>query len=185
MGGKSVPQTAWSGGTRMNLQTFLQTVPEFSELTNEDIDMLERVMVVRDHPDGEKILCQNHGADDLFLIMEGEIEILHEKHNERGYQLIKTMKPGELLGLHSLISHRPTRVCCVTKGETKLATLPRSAFDLLFQSNSSLTHHFQRIVAKQLARDYNQVLVVLKQIMFAPDEAAAAEALHKHIKTPG
>ena len=165
----------------MNLQKFMQTVPEFSELTNEDIDMLERVMVVRDHPDGETILCQGHGADDLFLIMEGEIEILHEKQNERGYQLIKTMKPGELLGLHSLITHRPTSVCCITKGKTKLATLPRSAFDLLYQANSALTHHFQRVVARQLVRDYKQVLDVVRKMIFASDEAEASRALHQHI----
>ncbi|MGD8743209.1 MAG: cyclic nucleotide-binding domain-containing protein [Granulosicoccaceae bacterium] len=168
----------------MNLHTFLQTVPEFSEMTNEELDTLERAMVVRDHPDGETILCQNHGATDLYLIMQGEVEILHERQNARGYQVIKTMGPGELVGLHSLISHRPTRVCCRTRGETKLATLPRNAFDLLFQSNSLLTHHFQRIVARQLAHDYSQVLGVLKQIMFASDEGEAAEALQRHIDTP-
>jgi hypothetical protein len=55
---------------------------------------------------------------------------------------------------------------------------------LLFQSNSLLTHHFQRIVARQLAHDYSQVLGVLKQIMFASDEGEAAEALQRHIDTP-
>ena len=165
----------------MSLQTFLQTVPEFSDLTNEEIDTLERVMVVHNYPDGETILSKKHAADDLYLIMQGEVQILHEKHNQRGYQLIKTMKPGELVGLHSLISHRPTDVNCVTKGETRLATLPRSAFELLYQANSTLTHHFQRVIARQLVRDYKQVLEVLKQIMFASDDAEATRVLHQHI----
>ena len=165
----------------MSLHSFLQTIPEFSEMTNQELDILERAMVVRQHPDGETFLCQEGGANDLFLIVEGEVEIMHEESDGHGAQIIKNMHPGELVGLHSLISHRPTNVCCRTKGDTQLASLPLSAFNLLFQSNSLLTHHFQRVIAKQLARDYREVLLVLKKIMFASDDAKGEQVLSRHV----
>lgn len=166
----------------MNFHKFIQSIPEFSEMSNQELDTLERSMVVRDHPDGEVFICQKGGANDLFLIVEGEVEIVHEDGAGHGSDVIKLMHPGELVGLHSLISHHAADVCCRTKGSTTLASLPLSAFNLLYQSNSLLTHHFQRIVARQLVHDYREVLGVFKQIMFAPDESRAEQALSEHIE---
>jgi len=165
----------------MSLQDFLQSIPEFSEMTNQELDTLEHAMVVRNHPDGETFLCQENGANDLFLIVEGVVEIVHEEASGHGEQVIKIMHPGELVGLHSLISHRPTGVCCRTRGPTKLASLPLSAFNLLYQANSLLTHHFQRVIARQLARDYREVASVLKTMMFAENEGQAEQTLSAHV----
>lgn len=165
----------------MNLHSFLLSIPEFSEMTNQELEVLERALVVRDHPDGEVFLCQKAGANDLFIIVDGEVEIVHEESSGHGEQIVKTMHPGELVGLHSLISHRPADVCCRTKGQTQLASLPLSAFNLLYQANSQLTHHFQRIVARQLASDYRQLLGVLQAMMSASDEGQAREALQAHL----
>jgi len=165
----------------MNLHNLFRSIPEFSEMTNAELDTLERAMVVRDHPDGETFLCEKGGANDLFLIVEGEVEIAHEESGGHGEQIVKTMRPGELVGLHSLITHRPSSVCCRTKGKTVLASLPLTAFNLLYQSNSALTHHFQRVMARQLVRDYREVMGVLKSMMFAKDEQQAEQVLSEHI----
>ena len=165
----------------MNLQRFLQSIPEFSEMTSQELDTLERTMVVRDHPNGETFLCQGNVADDLFLIVEGVVEIIHEEASSHDVQVIKIMHPGELVGLHSLISHRSTGVFCRTRGQTKLATLPLSAFNLLYQANTLLTHHFQRVIARQLVRDYREVMSVLKTMMSAENEGQAGQALSKHV----
>jgi CRP-like cAMP-binding protein len=165
----------------MNLQHFFQTIPEFSEMTNDDLDKLERALVVREHKDGEEFLRQGSGANDLYFIIEGEVEILHQEAGGHGEQVIKTMQPGELVGLHSLISHRPTSAYCRTKGQTKLASLPMNAFNLLYQANSPLTHHFQRVIARQLVRDYRQVMSVIKSMMLAQDEKQAEQAMAQHV----
>jgi len=165
----------------MNLHNLFRSIPEFSEMTNDELNTLERAMVVREHPDGEAFLCQKGGANDLFLIVEGEVEIVHEESSGHGEQVVKIMCPGELVGLHSLISHRPSGVCCRTKGKTALASLPLTAFNLLYQSNSALTHHFQRVIARQLVRDYREVMAVLKNMMFAADEEQAKQVLSEHI----
>ena len=165
----------------MNFQQFLQTIPEFSEMTNDDLDRLEHAMVVSDFKDGEVFLNQDQGADDLYLIIEGTVEIRHDEATGHGAQIIKTMQPGELVGLHSLISHRPTGVCCCAKGQTKLASLPMNAFNLLYQANSPLTHHFQRVIARQLVRDYRQIMSVLKAMITAEDEGQAEQALSVHV----
>jgi len=165
----------------MNLHKLFHSIPEFSEMTNAELDTLERAMVVRDHPDGETFLCQTSGANDLFLIVDGEVEIVHEESSAHGEQIVKTMHPGELVGLHSLITHRPSDVCCRAKGKTVLASLPLSAFNLLYQANSALTHHFQRVIARQLVRDYREVTDVLKGMMFAEDEQQAEQVLSEHI----
>ncbi len=150
-------------------------------MTNDDLDRLEHAMVVRDYPDGEIFLRQDDGANDLYLIIEGAVEITHNEASGHGAQILKTMVPGELVGLHSLISHRPTGTCCRAKGQTKLASLPLNAFNLLYQSNSPLPHHFQRVIARQLVRDYRQTMAVLKTMIAAEDEAKAEQALSEHI----
>ena len=151
----------------MRLFEYLQTVPLFSGLTNDELKTLDQAMVVQDYPDDHLFVAENKNPDGLYIILEGSVEITHEKHTERGMQRISTMGPGSMLGLHGLIAHARPIVSCEAQGKVKAAFLPGSAFNLLYQSNTRLPHHFQMTIAKQLAADYRNIVGELKEMMQA------------------
>lgn len=149
----------------MNLYDYLQTIPLFSEMTNEELKTLEQSMVVQDYPDDYSFKCEDKDNEELYVILDGNVEVTHEKHSERGQQSVSTMGPGSLLGLHHLIGHFRPVVSCHANGPVKAAHLPGSAFNLLYKYNTRLPHHFQMVVAKQLAADYRNIVADLKLMM--------------------
>lgn len=154
----------------MNLIDFLQSVPLFSEMSNDELRTLEQSMVLEDYPDGQQIVSEERISDRLYVLLQGEVEITHEKDTERGLQRISTMGPGSLIGLHGLIGHHRPIVSCRAKGAVKVGCLPGSAFNLLYQYNTHLPHNFQAIVARQLAADYRNIVGELREMMLADND---------------
>jgi len=149
----------------MNLVKYLQSVPLFSEMSNDELKVLEKAMVIKDYPDSHPFVYEEKNTDKFYIILEGEVDITHEKGTEHGMQCVSTMGPGSLIGLHSLIGHYRPIVSCHAKGNLKVAYLPGSAFNLLYNFNTRLPHHFQMVVARQLATDYRNIVSELREMM--------------------
>ncbi len=160
----------------MNLSKYLQSVPLFSEMSNEELKVLEKAMVIKDFPDSHPFVYEEKNTDKLYIILEGEVEITHEKGTEPGMQRISTMGPGSLIGLHSLIGHYRPIVSCHATGRVKVAYLPGSAFNLLYNFDTHLPHHFQMVVARQLAADYRNIVSELREMMIEDNAKFENEA---------
>lgn len=157
----------------MNLSKYLQSIPLFNEMSNEELKVLEKAMVIKDYPDNHPFVYEEKNSDKFYIILEGEVDITHEKGTESGIQRISTMGPGSLIGLHSLIGHYRPLVSCHATGKVKVAYLPGTAFNLLYNFDTQLPHHFQMAVARQLAVDYRNVVAKLKEMMV--DDSATSE----------
>ncbi|MEA1888298.1 MAG: cyclic nucleotide-binding domain-containing protein [Pseudomonadota bacterium] len=149
----------------MNIDEHLLSIPLFSEMTNDELKILGQSMVVKDYPDKHQFISEEGSTNTFYVILEGEVGITHEKDTERGLQRVSIVGPGSMIGLHKLIGHHRPIVSCHAKGKVKAAFLPGSAFNLLYQFNTRLPHHFQMIIAKQLAADYRNIVVELKEMM--------------------
>ncbi len=158
----------------MNLTKYLQTIPLFSEMSNDELKVLEQAMVIKDYPDSHPFVYEEKNTDKFYVILEGEVEITHEKDTEPGIQQISIMGPGNLIGLHSLIGHYRPIVSCHATGSVKVAYLPRTAFNLLYNFDTQLPHHFQMAVARQLAVDYRHIVAELREMMV--DDKAGPES---------
>ena len=150
----------------MQFTEFLETVPEFSEFNRHDLEILEKILVVRDYPDGHEFIHEGKSADGMYLVVEGEVAVSHCREEKQGLMELNRMRPGELFGLVALIDHGRRVASCRAMGPTRIASLPRSAFELLYSANSPLAEHFLKIVARQLMRDYRSLTQVLRRSIF-------------------
>lgn len=133
--------------SNMELIEFLLSTPEFNMLSYDELDMLDKIMLVSNYPHGHKF----RSVDNVYLIIDGEVAVSDkEKH---GIPQLTRMQPGELFGLFSLIDNSRRTATCLAVGRVRAASIPRSAFELLFRSNLPLADHFQRIAADQLLHD--------------------------------
>jgi len=127
----------------MNLIEFLLSTPEFNMLSYDELEMLDKIMLVDNYPDGHKFKSVNN----VYLVIEGKVSVT-QKRNHGTLQLNRAY-PGELFGLYSLIDDSKCLATCKAVGLVRAASIPRSAFELLFSSTLPLASHFQRIVAHQ------------------------------------
>lgn len=149
----------------MDLTDFLQTVPEFSGLSPSELDALEMSMNVHDYPDEHVFTKEGKGAHDIYLIIDGSVRVTHKKGIDGGVYELNKLGPGELFGLLALIDHHERAATCRASGPVRVATLPRSAFDLLYQSNAPIAYHFQKIVAHQLMKDFRSLIKAIRKSM--------------------
>lgn len=166
MAGERVPENdRHYTGVIMDLTDFLQTVPEFAGLTPSELDALEMSMSVSDYPDEYVFTKEGKGAHDIYLIIDGTVRVTHKKGIEGGVYELNRLGPGELFGLLALIDHHERSATCRAAGPVRAAKLPRSAFDLLYQSNAPIAYHFQKIVAHQMMKDFRSLIKAIRKSM--------------------
>lgn len=158
----------------MELRDFLQSATSFRGLTAKDIHSLEDAFSVGEYPDGHVFIKEGNKADALHVVIQGEVAARHKRANQPGQLDIKRLRPGEIFGLMSLISNRAGKTSCVAVGTVQVATLPNSAFKLLYEADSPLPHHFQHIIARQLARDCRNLTEAMHHGILPTDEGDAS-----------
>ena len=135
------------------LMQFLQTVPQFADFSQSELTAFDKAFRVDTFCDGHVFIKEGGHADAIYLILHGEVEVRRRRRNEAGYALINRTRAGEIFGHVSLINNDRRGATVVAVGEVRVATLPQSAFELLFDTHAPIALHFQRLVARQLARD--------------------------------
>jgi len=161
----------------MNFSEFLQTVPQFAEFTQPELEALEKAMTVKRYPDGHVFLQEGERGDSMYLIVEGEVLVTRKHKLERGIDVLERVGPGDIFGLVSLIDNGRRSATCTTAGEVTAASLPYSAFRLLFRANAPIAHHFQYLIARQLAHDARVFNQGLREALMSGDESKMYDIL--------
>ena len=154
----------------MKFREFLETAPEFSNLTPQDIDDLEHIMRVSKHPDGYEFFKEGTTGHNIYLVVEGLVSVTHKKESQRGSLEIKRHQAGEMFGLISGITDQKHQASCHCIGNVTVASIPKPVFKVLFDSNSALALHFQELVTTQLAKDYSSLANLIRHALLAENE---------------
>lgn len=169
----------------MKLSDFLRAVPGLADLPYKDLEHLEQSMRVGQFPDGHEFIREGEKANDIYLLVDGEVSVSHRKSGSGEPREIERLHPGEFFGLVALIDHGRRAASCTALGQVRVASLPYTAFSLIYNSNSRLGHAFLRIAADQLTRDFRKLMGLVRGAMFASDGGEAEHAARNLISAYG
>lgn len=147
------------------IETFLAAQPEFGRFSPRDLAALARALAVQDFAAGHVFIAQGRPGGSLYLLIAGRVRVNREDDLTGERQTLKTLGPGDLFGLLSLIDRMPAAATCIADGPVRAAALPRTAFDLLQNSAAPIAVHFQRRVTAQLARDLQDRNRALRRLL--------------------
>jgi CRP-like cAMP-binding protein len=168
----------------MILKNYLRSLPGFQFLSDTDVEHVAAAMRVDDYPKGHVFVYQDRLNQDLYLLLDGQIEVTHYGNTGRYYSL-KTLQPGEFFGLPSLSTGKPAVTSSTAQGPVKVASLPFSAYLLLYQPDSEIGCRFQFVIATQLARDLHDRHDALRNLLaqvYGGMEKLGVEAEKSEIK---
>lgn len=148
----------------MLLKQYLRTLPGFAFMSGEDVEHVAGAMRVDEHPDGHVFIYQEKTTRAFHLLLEGAVKVCYYGRSGRYYTL-RTLQPGDFFGALSLVDSKPAMANYAAEGPVKVASMPLSAFLLLYQPNSSLGCHFQHVIATQLAEDLKARHVTLRELL--------------------
>lgn len=173
-----VPTNTWLREDReVKFQDLLNTAPEFSGMSAKDIDDLERIMIVKSYPDRHEFFKEGAGGTDIHLLVEGQVGVTHHRGRQRGDIQIKILKPCEMFGLLAAVADIKHEASCRAIGPVTVATIPRTAFKLLINADTTLGLNFLQLTVSQLANDYKSLNDLLRKAIFSNSEEDAMAVL--------
>lgn len=146
----------------MELAQALSEVDAFEDFTPEERDALARAMSVESYDDGHVFIREGDPSrvtDAAFVLLDGTVTVTRTADAKA---LAKQLAPGALFGVIALVDRGERTASCTAKGPVRAASLNRAAFDHLLHSNAELAWKFQLVVARQLARDWEQLRGILR-----------------------
>jgi CRP-like cAMP-binding protein len=148
----------------MLLKRFLGSQPGFAFMTDEDVEHVASAMYVEDYVDGHVFLYQDKPARAFYLLVEGSVKVGYYGRANQYYN-VRTLHPGAFFGGLSLVDSKPLMATYTAQGAVKVASLPLSAFLLLYQPNSAIGCHFQHVIATHLAEELKARHVALRDLL--------------------
>jgi CRP/FNR family cyclic AMP-dependent transcriptional regulator len=131
----------------------------FCNLSAESMQELERIKHTSSHPEGALVFVEGQDARGVYIVCQGRAKMMTT--NREGRTLIlKIVGPGEILGLHSVISGRPHEVTVETLQPSQLAYISREDFVRFLKTHGDACLH----AAQHLSRDCQGAYTSIRSI---------------------
>jgi tetratricopeptide (TPR) repeat protein len=102
--------------------------PLFSDFTKEEFAEVARMMKLREFPGGRVIIREGDPGSSLFIITDGEVEVLTVDKKGRSVTLAN-LKDGDFFGEVSLLTGRPRTATIVAKTYVQMIELDKESLD--------------------------------------------------------
>ena len=96
---------------------------------------------------GDIIFQQGDLGDSVYVIEEGECEVLHEQNDEQ--ELLATLNRGECFGEMALLSDRTRNATIRARNATNVLIIPKADFNKLRQSVPAFGDVFSELVKRR------------------------------------
>jgi CRP-like cAMP-binding protein len=110
------------------------------------IDLLPEATVVKAVPAGEMVFTQGDSGDVMFVVIEGEIEILLDG------KTIETVRAGGLIGEMALIDLGPRSATALCRTRCLLSPVDQERFRELVVREPDFALQVMRVLARRLRR---------------------------------
>jgi CRP-like cAMP-binding protein len=128
----------------MGYETDLKKVWIFSQLEDEDLERMAKVVVPRSYKGGETIVKEGEQAVAFYVIVSGRVEI------KKGDIVLATLKAGDGFGEMALLDGFPRATSVVAAEDTECLGLTRWDFTAELKQNPSIALTMLPIMSKRI-----------------------------------
>ncbi len=158
----------------------IRRVPMLASLPPEEIEHLAESLRSSEVPAGTLLLAEGAASDRLYIVLEGQVEIIKALRTDAERSL-GLRGPGTFLGEMSLLSETQRSTASVRANTTlHLLEMTRDDFDALLQRQPGLTRSLLQILSARLNDSENVTIRDLqeknRQLAQAYEELKAAQA---------
>jgi predicted RND superfamily exporter protein len=100
----------------------LESCSLFQGMTRSQVKKLVLISDVREVGPGEAVVTEGEEGDEMFVVLEGEVEVLKQQPDGQVRQVV-TMSPGDVFGETALVTHLPRTATVSTLGKVRLLVL--------------------------------------------------------------
>jgi len=153
------------------IATFLRSVPVFHDLKGPSLDILFEFLEERRWDVGEHICNEGELGRTLYVIREGEVEVLRRSSRGNNQSIVK-LGPGECFGEMTLVELQPRSATCVVR--KKAVTYSLTNLDLwnLYKSDNFayviILQNICRMLSRRLRKADGRIVEFLEALELTP-----------------
>ena len=98
---------------------------------------------------GEHIFEEGNNVNGIFCIQSGVCKLSKLSSNGKD-QIIKLLKPGELIGQREMISDEPTNLSAIAQEDMEVCFIPKSEMLNLFDHNNQFSRNLMKNICEDL-----------------------------------
>jgi CRP/FNR family transcriptional regulator, cyclic AMP receptor protein len=133
------------GSTNVDAKS-LERVPLFAGLSPKEREKVARWADTVDLPAGKHLLEEGRLPHEFFVILEGEVEVMHDGEH------LATLGPGDFFGEIALIEHGRRTASVVAASPTSLAVMSPIAFDAMRREMPRVAERVEAVIRERMAR---------------------------------
>lgn len=141
------------------LRTTLRNNKFSRTLSQESLDAVDRIQHTMSYPEGALILVEGQVPRGVFILCQGRAKLL-TTHKDGKTFIVKIAEPGDILGLHSIVSGKPCELTMETLQPSQLAFIGREDFLRFLKEHPDACLH----AAQQVAHDCQSAYEVIRSV---------------------
>jgi len=140
----------------------LKKVPLFSNLSNNELEVLSEAAAVREYDKNETIIQKQDEGDSFFSLVSGRVKVVLTDDEGKEF-IVGILQPLEFFGEMSLLDGEPRSASVVAIEKTEVIVLKRDDFLRQFVSNPEMAKKVIAVLGKRLrhANEHIESLVFL------------------------
>ena len=145
LGASDGGRTIVRGSTNVDAKS-LERVPLFAGLSPKEREKVARWADTVDLPPGKHLLDEGRLPHEFFVIVDGEVEVLHDEKR------LATLGPGDFFGEIALIEHGRRTASVVTTAPTTLAVMSPASFAAMRREMAEVALRIDDAIRERLER---------------------------------
>jgi CRP-like cAMP-binding protein len=133
------------GSTHVDAKS-LEPVPLFAGLSHREREKVARWADTIELPAGKHLLDEGRLPHEFFVILDGEVEVLHETEH------LAALGPGDFFGEIALIEHGRRTASVVTTTPTTLAVMSPASFAAMRREMAEVALRIDDAIRERMAR---------------------------------
>ena len=141
------------------MKKILKKIPGFSELTDDILDLVVKVLDSVSYKQGENLCVDGETGDRMFLIQKGKVSVL--KHVEGEEVEVAVLQNGDIAGEMGLFGQKGRTATLKAKTDCQAYALHYAVFEALMEQYPVLSRGLLTYVSAHLARETSIVAKLL------------------------
>jgi CRP-like cAMP-binding protein len=127
----------------------LRKVPLFETLTPDQLDAVDQLAVERAYQEGEAIVRQGDPGDELFLLLEGAVDVYLDR-GQPSEERLRTIEAVDYFGEMAILDDQPRSATIVASRPSRLLALAGGSLKELILQMPEISFEILRVLSARV-----------------------------------
>lgn len=149
----------WKTANHKKSGNIIRTIPLFSELADEDIERIERMIIKKNFARDQIVLFEEDTASYMYIVYAGKVRVVKQSREGRE-QIITINKKNDFFGEMALLDGRTAPATVIAHEDAVIGLISKDDFDKLLLSHEKIRNKMISLLCAQLRDSWAMIKIL-------------------------